>query len=265
MLPVLSPILHGSFLRLIEYWMKEGGVDLDQRGKLFEEYSRLHIKSDIQRSKVLKRAGVYPKDLKRHDTELNEEIDIVLWVSNTILIGEAKCILYPASYNDYHNYYKILEHGAGQAKRKAKAARENITSLLKILRIEEQVDIDQVSVVPFVLINQVLAAGFVINEVPVIDMYILSRYLDRRWVKMGRFEKGDVVSNDITYFYKTEEEAAARIGEYLLDPPQVKLYKDAAILKDYKLPVLDSSDRPFATVFHEIELMGATLDFVYPE
>lgn len=265
LLPILSPILHGSFLRIIECWMKEGGVDLDQRGKLFEEYARLHIRSDIQSSKVLKCAGVHPRALTLPDSELDEEIDIILWLGNTILIGEAKCILFPASSLEYHNYFNVLEGKAAQAKRKAKAAIRNKQVLLKLLGIENQVNESQVNVIPFVLINQVLGTGFVINEVPVVDMLILTRYLDGRWMKMGRFEDSEAVSNDITYFFETETEASDRIGSYLEDPPQINLYKDATKLKDYKFPILSSNDRPFSTVFFEVELVGTGLDLTYIE
>lgn len=83
------PILYSSPYNVIDQMMLRGGVDLDNRGKLFERYlyQQLTEKRTSYPIKCLK-AGVYGENGD------NEEIDVVIGMKNVVLVADAKCIHY---------------------------------------------------------------------------------------------------------------------------------------------------------------------------
>jgi hypothetical protein len=262
---MMSPVLHGNLSRTIELWMKEGGLDLGERGYLFEEYARAGLADAIDESKILTDAGVYPRSLSVKCDWGSEEIDIVAWVKNVIIIIEAKCRLFPSEPLEFYNYFETVRQATAQIRRKAKAALSDKRKVLQQLGLDQKLNDDEVQFLPVVLMNQPLGVGFPIDGIPVTDLLILERYLaDGKWEQMVTFnEKMQAQAESIHYFYKTEAEAGLNLKDYLLDPPQIRHYWQSIKPGFYPFLKLDSEDRGFYAATLEVELPIPKIDFQF--
>jgi hypothetical protein len=150
-IPILGAISSADSLRVAEVWMKEGGLDLGERGPLFEKEARERLMFAASGSKILKSAGV-------HSTSLEiggEQIDIIVWLKTKIIICEAKCILSPSEPDEIHDYYRRLEDAAQQAKRKCDVARETRDMLLGRLGLRGR-SAEEFSFIPLVVIKVII-------------------------------------------------------------------------------------------------------------
>lgn len=260
---MMSPVLHGNLFRTIELWMKEGELDLGERGYLFEEYAREELVDSINKSKILIDAEIYPGSLSVSCDDSIEEIDIVLWVKNIVILIEAKCRLFPSEPLEFYNYFDTIKHAVEQIRRKTKAVIRNRKEFLQKIGLDKKFNDDDIQFLPVVLMNQPLAAGFPVNEIPVTDLLILERYIrDGKWEQMITFnEKMQAHPGGVRYFYKTEAEARLKLKDYLLDPPQIRHYWQHIKPGFYPFPKLDSEDRGFYTATFEVELPVPKIDF----
>ena len=104
--PVLAPIRYSNIERTFELWMKASGFKLTDKGPLFENYARIELTQSLNPSEILKDAAVHPTQVVFSHDEVEEEIDIVVRVGNKILIGEAKCLLFPAEPIEIARYFE---------------------------------------------------------------------------------------------------------------------------------------------------------------
>lgn len=257
LLPLISPILSGNLIRIIELWLKRGGVDLGKRGGLFESYVRKEIQQSINSAPIFKNSGCHSTSLKLGINK--EEIDILFYIGNKILVGEAKCSLYPTDAIEYHNVFHTFEYAAEQAKRKSAKVIECISEVKdKIIGLKE-LNIDNINVIPFIITNNTLGVGYSVDGVPIVDLYILNKYFDgklEKYVLFGYDGTKKVGKNII--FYTTEDEAEKYIEEYLNNPPQIDMYKQSFKYESY--PYVKFEENELQAIFSRL-----IVEFPVPE
>jgi len=224
LLPLISPILTGNLLRNMELWLKCGGVDLGKRGNLFEMQVRKEITDSINSNSSFKNSGCHDKSIKLGENK--EEIDIVFYIGNKILVGEAKCSLYPTDPIEYYNIFDTLKYASEQAKRKALKVTECFDEMKQKIEGLRQLQIDNIQVIPFIITNTTLGVGYSIDNVPIVDLFLLNRFFDGKWEKYVTFgPKGSKEVGETITFYSSEDEASNYIEMYLQNPPQIELFK----------------------------------------
>jgi hypothetical protein len=252
--PLFSPLLHGNLIRNLELWMKKGDMDLSQRGYLFEAEACKEIKNAIKKSNFLKNSSSNEKSIKIGPKK--EEIDIVLNIGNAILIGEAKCTLYPTEAMDYFQFFQIMTYASEQAKRKANIATENLNELIDKIGGFDDKKMEIFRIMPFILTNLTLGVGFSIGDVPILDLLTLTKYLkEATWEKMVRFEPdGTKTVGETVRFYSSEDEAEAHIEDYLKKIPQIEFYKPFFKIENFPHIKFDKGEKKAVSTDLTVEL-----------
>lgn len=252
---IAAPLIHGNLLRILEKFMKKGGLDIASKGDAFEIFCRNQIKKAILNNNILSNSGVCQKGLLLETPSDKEELDIVIWLNETILIGEAKCLETPSTPLEFYNYFETLKGATQQAKRKAQFVNANSTALLD--KIGLTVATDSLNIKPFVITNSPFGVGLPIDDVPVTDLKILCQYL-----KQNKFEQYVLFSSDgeklstgkTTIIYETEKEAACKIYDYLRLPPHISLYTKHIKFTENPVSPLNAGDKPFFIGRYEVQL-----------
>lgn len=216
---VLSALQAPNLKRSVEYWLQEGGFDLDRRGTDYESSLRKKIKHGISKNQML--SGFVNENsimIKNHSA--SEEIDLIIVLEKTILVGEIKCLLRPATAHELFQFEERISEGAIQAKRKAKFISENKQGFLEQLGeigLTKLDPDDEYNIQPCLIINTPIGSLRTINDVPVVDEYILYRYFTHGYASMfGTIENEKNAFK--AYFYKNKYEAADNLKKYLHNP-----------------------------------------------
>lgn len=219
---LVVPVARSANLyRVMDDWLRDGGLDLGERGDLFERFVRADVNKSIKRSRMLSgEAQSWTDTLVLEAGDVTEEIDLLLRIGATLLVGEAKCSVYPAGGVEAANYFNTLRKGAGQAARKAEFVRGNLAAV----REKTGWGIpDGAQVVPFVLTNQPCGAGQLFQGVPVVDIRIIRKYLAEGELEMGVVftATGEKTVTTRCVFYENAAAAADNVESYLRAPPQL--------------------------------------------
>ncbi len=237
---LLAPPRYGNPLRCIEQWMVQGGLDLSKRGPLFEQQLQQSLSDSMSRSRHLSSGGVLDRALKLEANSQIEEIDIVMWFGNLIILGEAKCVLFPAEPLEYHKYRQRVEEASDQIRRKAKFATHNLPRLLSSLGLENKVHAEKVRVVPVVILNQPYGVGFPVNDIPVVDELILCGFLRGEMDDIAIIGADGVKPLRTVQFYNSEDDASEKLQRYLFSPPQIERHRE--LVKDQHMPICSMGD-----------------------
>ena len=213
---VIVPVaLTANPVRLVDYWCECGGVELSQRGPLFENEVREMCQQGIATGPLAGYGNCLQSALKT-DAEVGD-IDLAVRIGTTLLIGELKCAFFPASAVEVANFLSTLEHAAAQILRKASFVRGNLR------RISEQMGGPVDDVVVAVVSSQPMGVGQLVREVPVVDMTLLSTYLTG-FYRVGVFTDawtGHQTPGTKVRFYGSPTDAASNLRAYLRAPPQI--------------------------------------------
>lgn len=238
-------------LRLIDYWMKEGNIDLGERGRLFEQF----VRDEVKRQNILKNVIVHERPLELSFDNSIGDIDLVVQIGNKILLGEVKCSIYPASPREYYNYRQVLLEAARQVHRKAEAVRHHLKESLSELGthlIREK----EVEVIPVIISNIPLGAGHTFEEIPVVDLRILTRYFGEgslpRFAVVGA--EGIEAVGEVVVFFTSEDEAEENIKDYLASPPQLGVMMPFVHTDLRLLHQANPQDKPAGILYVRIEL-----------
>lgn len=261
LVPVLTCLHSPNSLRMIEKWMKYGGLNLQERGEAFEVHVRKQVKQTLGTSRLIKSAGVCEHRYKlKFEGDNPGDIDLIIWFGSTILIGEVKCNLFPAKASEFYNYFGDLEKAGQQIARKAIAFGGQTENFWR--RIAKCEPPSETKVVPFILSNLPLGVGLRFSDVPVTDLLILERFfgdgfLERFVVfdpKLGN-QGGQKLA-----FYATAAEAERVVDTYLSDPPQLHHFTEGLAPVQNVLPSVDEDDAPWAVFDYEVQFDRAKID-----
>jgi hypothetical protein len=114
-----------------------------------------------------------------------------------------------------------------------------------------------VEIKPFVYFNTTLGTGFVIEEIPVVDKYILATYFGEGEILQKIKPNTKNIADEDAYvkrFYNSEQEAELNIYSYLCNPPQISIYNNFVKMAHYPAPKLDEDDKPYLLVVPEINM-----------
>jgi hypothetical protein len=230
---------------------KDSGLKLSDKGYLFENYARTELAQSLNRSELLKNAEVHPTKLVLRGEDAYEEIDIVIRLQNTVLLCEAKCLLFPAEPIEMSRYFDVLEDARSQILRKVKFARHNLLNLASQLGVS---DATALTIEPLILVNQPFGAGWPQGDVPVADEVILNRFFDGKWYQLSTYNDGELQNHFTFDLYQSEDEASSTIAAYLKSPPQLRHYRQNIKAGLQWYPAVDEQDRLLATVNLDVTL-----------
>lgn len=241
-----------NLLRSIDYWMKEGDILLNDRGAAFEAYVR---EEAIAESK-LDNVQVHPINFEGKFGEEFEQIDLIIRLGNTLVIGEAKCSVYPVTPLDYFNYFATLQGATEQAMRKAQFVQKYLSEVIRALNWAPLRDEDA-QVIPLVVSNNTLGTGMSFNNVPIVDLLILNRYF-----REGKIERHVLVNRDGSkrvghevVFYNNSAEAEVNLLQYLRLPPTIDAL--ANFIGDQITPLTTFEDeKPAGFLYFRIVIPG---------
>ena len=237
------PLLYSSPYNVIDQMMLRGGVDLDNRGKLFERYLYQQL-TEKRRSYPIKclKAGVYGENGD------SEEIDVVVGMKNAVLVADAKCIHYSVEPINYAEAWGRLEEGCEQAIRKALFIRNHPELFLALG------DFSNKRFVPFVITNYPTFTGFSHNGVYVIDSHSFLAYMQGGYVtmrEMGMYENPIIAARR---FYQNEDQYSDNFERYLQSNPIKELFKKRIYIRD--LPLMPESKDTYKVVSKSAEVVN---------
>ena len=237
------PILYSSPYNIIDQMMLRGGVDLDNRGKLFENYlyQQLTEKRTSYPIKCLK-AGVYG------DNGDSEEIDVVVGMKNVVLVADAKCIHYSVEPINYAEAWGRLEEGCEQAIRKALFIRNHPELFLALG------DFSNKRFVPFVITNYPTYTGFSHNGVYVIDSHSFLAYMQGGYVTMREMGMNENPIIAARRFYQNEDQYSDNFESYLQSNPIKEIFRKRIYIRD--LPLMPESKDTYKVVSKSAEVVN---------
>jgi hypothetical protein len=248
--------------RTIELLMRQGSFDFGKNGFLFEDYAREELINTLSASPVLKDAEIYPKSLYLKTENGEEEIDLIIRLGNTILIGEIKCILFPSEPIERFRYFDILKSATDQVQRKLQFVKDNERGFRESSRLPVSLENKELSFYSFVLVNQPFGSGFVIKNTPIVDLLIFQRFFANEWQQLVMFDgKNEPIPTRTLKFYKSETEAAQIIFKYLCKPPQLRHYVESLKEEIYCLPVLNKGSKPICLRTPIVSLPMPKIDY----
>lgn len=234
-----------NLVRSIEHWMRDGGINLEKRGEVFEQFVRDEITQDINKSEHWKRSRVIQTSIEFHGGESFEEIDLVWIVGTLIFIGEIKCFIYPTSPIERHNYYKVLHEAVGQAKRKAKFIEELQGKFLSQISLTNEIDSTTLKIYPIVITNLPIGVGFPIDDVPVVDLKIIGKYIEGfQEFFVETSSKGKEHTHQVVQYYSNEFEAEKNLLTYLKTPPLMSIFTQFLDTEIIPLLMVNKRDKP---------------------
>ena len=237
------PILYSSPYNVIDQMMLRGGVDLDNRGKLFERYlyQQLTEKRTSYPINCLK-AGVYG------DNGDSEEIDVVVGMKNVVLVADAKCIHYSVEPINYAEAWGRLEEGCEQAIRKSEFVRNHPEYFCSLG------DISNKRFIPFVIINYPTFTGFSHNGVYVIDSHSFLAYMQGGYLTMREMGMNENPIIAAGRFYQNEDQYSDNFERYLQNNPIKELFKKRIYIRD--LPLMPESKDTYKVVSKSAEVVN---------
>jgi hypothetical protein len=227
--PVFAAVVSPNLRRLVDVWMRQAGVDLGRRGGAFEAHIRGLVTEAISGSKVLSSVSscIIDDYTFRLGGRRDEQIDLVFSIGNTVFVAEAKCILEPTDAKGIAMNHKTVIGAAKQVLRKAEALKDNRAEFIADTRRFGMELTEGFKVIPLVIVSTSTHVGIAAMGVPVIDEFILGRFLDGELEDIA-YQRDDPASSKRfkTLFYSNAAEAEQRAPSYFAFPPQMKRFID---------------------------------------
>lgn len=243
--PVFAAIVSPNLRRLVDIWMRLGGIDLEVRGPAFEQYLRRRMQDSIAASPVLQdNAKFLPHGYTFGPSEgRSEQIDLLFVIGSTVFIGEAKCILEPTEAKGLSNHRRTVLGAAEQAIRKSRCIENNKAEFIKDVRRFGIALSEEFSVFPFIVVSTGTHVGTPANGVPVIDEYIFTKFLE------GELEHAAVGGSGFTIHQRTKDifytdvaDAEANAPQYFTSPPQLKRLIEGLCARVIPIHAIDEND-----------------------
>ena len=173
----------------------------------------------------------------------DEQIDLIFVIGSTVFLAEVKCILEPTEAKGEAMHRKTVLGAAEQALRKSQALKDNRKEFVADVK-RFGIDLGQdFNVLPLVIVSTSTHVGVPADGVPVIDEYILEKFLE------GELEDVAVTGDDFeiqnrvkAIFYTDLADAQAKAPQYFASPPQVQRLLDGVTARVVPLHAIDEND-----------------------
>ena len=243
LIALAQPLMGLNLELAIDDWSSQGKL-YTEKGVQFESRLRTELVA-IAESGRISNARVHKASIRRLKTckDACGDIDLLVNVGRTILVGEVKTLRFPArAIGVYNNIYEIRT-ACGQAARKAKAVAESIGEVLQITGFGSVTDKDNWKVLPFVVSNQAIGAGSSFDGIPIVDRQILDSYLGQGgYYPAALLGPGGAIidKGEFHPYYDNDLEAEERIEDYLRSPPPIRRYEPFCELRRVPFEQLDN-------------------------
>jgi hypothetical protein len=245
--PVFGAFVSPNLRRLIDVWMRQAGVDLGRRGPAFEAHIRTMVAEGIKESKLLSpvAVGITHDYTFRPSGVREEQIDLLFSIGNTVFVAEAKCALEPTEAKGIAMHRKTVMDAAEQALRKAKALEEHRDEFIVDAQRFGMLLEEDFKVTPLIVVSTSTHVGVPAMTVPVIDEFILGRFLAGELEDIA-YQPGDLSSSKRlkTIFYSNAIEAEARAPGYFASPPQMQRFIEG--MRGRVVPIHPADDGDWA-------------------
>ena len=219
--PVVVALRWPNLTRSVEHWLQKGGLDMARRGSIFEA----NVRRDLAAENRIEGVSVFPTAVRYAN-----EIDLVVRLGSTFLIGEVKCTVFPAEAHDYHTYWNTLRVAAAQARYRVDVLAADPRTFLDRIGVRG-LDPARCRFLPLVVTNVFAGAGHQFGGVPVVDPLVLHVFFAegklRSWVVEG--PHGVEHTRDVS-LYDSPAQAEAVIGDYLDEPPQIRRLREWVVV-----------------------------------
>ena len=238
----LGALLTSNPLRKVECWLEKGGIDdnlaRNARGDDYEVALRQRLRKSLARNEVLPGARCAEHAIKKSKA-FPEQVDLLIRLGSLLIVGEAKCWLFPADPYERWLYFDKLRGASQQARDKADAIRANRQVAADALGLDIG-EVEDLEVVPLVVTNQGFAASMEVDGCRVIDETFLNNYLGSSSIVTGmRNEFGVGKSYTSTTLYSSEEEASAKFKETVARPWFLYRFVDRITWEPFGFPTAD--------------------------
>lgn len=224
--PMFAATTSPNLRRLVDVWLRQLEVDLGRRGPAFEAYISSELSQVIKSSPLLANAQVVENGFTfRPPNGREEQIDAVLVIGDLVIIGEAKCILHPSEAKQNAMHRKTVIGAIEQVKRKALSITNHAAAFRQRLHQSGITLPVEFRVVPVVILNGAIHAGFEVDGVPIVDMYIFEVFFKGHLVDLARRRAdGEMEHLKKRILYSDATEASKIATSYFGTPPQLDVY-----------------------------------------
>jgi len=232
-----------NVVRRAEIWMTKGGLDDNlakrRRGDSYEAALRCEIVEEIAGNVIVTDAICAPHAIKR-SKEVPEQVDLVVQFSSLLLVGEVKCLLFPADHRERYNFLQTLRRAAEQARRKAEMLEKRPDIAAAALGIDVA-KASALKVIPLVVMNQGFGMSLVFDDCVVTDAKFLKLYLGSGTyigeAAVNRLDGSFAMAE--SHIYRTEAEAVLRFDATLRRPPSLYRFVDRLEWSVFAFPTYD--------------------------
>lgn len=263
--PLFSAAISPNLRRIIDVWLKQLDVDMSRRGPAFENHINEYIETTINSSTFLKNARVLPKGMRfRPIGDREEQIDTVFVIDDLVIVGESKCIRHPTEAKEFSFYRKTVIDAAHQIKRKENSVERHREAFHHAL-LSQGIHISPAfKILPIVVLNGSIYAGFEVDNVPIIDEYILNVFFQGELVDFAlRHSNGNIEHIKKRIIYSSYEDAAKAAPEYFRSPPQMKAFWEG--IKQRWVPIPDITEKDWKGIYLtfecKLDIESETKDF----
>ncbi|WP_141715800.1 hypothetical protein [Burkholderia ubonensis] len=234
-------IEHANLRYVLERWLRYLDLNVSKKGNPFEQQVRRRLIT-MRRSKALSknfevlqsrfkfRAGVEGRE--------SEDIDLVVVFGKTVVLGEVKCSITPTEPVDYFKNRKTISGAVAQIKKKSAFVEQNRFAFVKALAKRGMPISEDFRLIPLVVVNNPIYVGRVVDDVAVVDLLVLERYMAGFLIEGARFDcGGNMVADHELIFYNDLDEAQLHFESYLTGLPQLRLFLDGIRDRVVEIPV----------------------------
>ncbi|MBC5837570.1 hypothetical protein [Flavobacterium muglaense] len=237
--PLLS-VLNPLIFVLSDRWLEDSGFDIEKRGVFFENHIKQKLSNALNEKRYFFKIPKISKFIV--STDVFEEIDLIINLKSICIIAEVKCIKYALNPRDEFNALNRLREGATQVNRKADFIRNNATKF-----IDKIGDISTKPIIKMVLTNFPSFSGYVLEGVPIVDLYLIEAYIRSGRISNHRLvtNNGKIIENkleDEEVFYNNEDEFCDNLEGFLFKPDYIEKCRNYYELVANKISVENSFD-----------------------
>lgn len=217
---VAHAIPNAQLYNLIDSIIERGGISLDVRGKMFEQY--LH--KEINNCNKMGHSVLMPSQQKFK----GEEIDVLISLKNLVIVADAKCIRHPMEPVNDHDAWKTLSHGAEQARKKMKYVIEHPDEFIPLIG-----DYSKKKIIPIVVTNYPNYTACDADGAFIIDSHSLIAYLRTGSYGLRLMNSNNPVTQ--SFYYHNEDEMSANFSDYIRHNPIKEMYLEHISMHEYPL------------------------------
>ncbi|MGV7120302.1 hypothetical protein [Sphingopyxis sp. 550A] len=263
LMPVAGALMWGSPLRRTERWLQDaGGPDLSTTsfGLRFEADYRDRLATALSANDILAPESGLSSIAAG---EAGEEIDLLVRVGSTCIVGEIKCLVCPSEPNDRFDYLRKLEDACKQAQRKARWIERHPEEAVKRIGVATTA----MRIVPLVLVNQSNGIEWAFDDCLVTDTRFLELFLAG-----GEFSSGAALFNENSgqtpvyvprRLYRDAREAEAMLPAIFAAIPGMDPFRDAVRWVD--MPVPSMGERRLFMQFPMMDVEAYEANMAIPE